>query len=89
MKRLLLMASLLLVAFNTYAGVCNNASLTGAYNYSVSGVGGGNEAHGVGRITFNGKGGATFGGVETASGYAVSVVGSGIYSVTSALLLAA
>lgn len=80
MKRAVLAVSLFLGAINGYAGVCNNGSLTGNYNYNILSI----DGHSVGRISFNGKGGASFSGIESASGSAWSVTGSGTYAVTSA-----
>ena len=87
MKKVILLVGLLLVAFNGYAGVCNNGSLVGAYNYNGSGVNIGQGEHDVGRINFNGKGVATFSGIETSSGWAVGISGSGTYSVSAACIV--
>jgi hypothetical protein len=82
MKKAILLVGLFLVAFNGYAGVCNNGTLTGAYNFNVSGVNIGQGIHGAGRINFNGKGATGFSGIDTTSGAAVAIVGSGTYAVT-------
>jgi hypothetical protein len=68
---------------NAYAGVCNNGTVIGSFNYKIDGVTGGNSAHAVGRIFFNGQGGAAFNGIEATSGGAVAVNGAGTYFVAS------
>ena len=79
MKKVLFVVGLFLSAVNSYAGVCSNGSLTGNYNYNISSI----DGHSVGRISFNGKGGASFSGIESVSGTAWSVAGSGTYAVTA------
>jgi hypothetical protein len=86
MKKVIFLAGLFLVAFNSFAGVCGNGSLTGAYNINVSDVDSGQSDHFVGRINFNGKGAASIGGVSSNSGVAIGYTGSGTYSVTSACI---
>jgi len=64
------LAGLFLVAFNSFAGVCANGSLAGAYNVNVLHVRSGQSSHGVGRVNFSGKGAATVSVVESVSGVA-------------------
>ena len=75
-----------MVAFNSFAGVCVNGSLAGAYNVNVLHVRSGQSSHGVGRVNFSGKGAATVSVVESVSGVAKAYTGSGTYAVTSACI---
>lgn len=67
------------------AGVCNNASLKGLYNFNF--IETNNAAHDVGRINFNGKGGATVAGTEAAGGDTYLVSGSSTYSISASCIL--
>lgn len=72
------------------AGICENGSLIGQYNYEFAGT----QAyqtpsgilsfskHDVGRITFNGLGTASISGIETIGGTSYSVNATTTYSVT-------
>lgn len=82
MKKYVLLAICCFVPIS-FAGVCTNGSLIGAYNYSISGADSGQGFHDVGRISFNGKGSASFSGINSSNGTARSVVGSGTYSISS------
>lgn len=81
--RRLLATAVLLTSLNTHAGVCNNGSLAGSYNFSGMGVTLGDSFHFVGRINFNGTGLATFLGVNTARGMEIRIGGSGAYNVSA------
>lgn len=87
MKKIILLVGLFLVAFNSYAGICGNGSLIGAYNYNISGVDSGEGLHSVGRIYFNGQGAASFTGIETSLGLAAGLSGTGTYTVSSACIV--
>jgi len=86
MKKVIFLAGLFLVAFNSFAGVCGNGSLTGAYNINLLRVDSGISDHDVGRINFNGLGAAAYSGVNSDGGYAYGINGSGTYSVSSACI---
>ncbi len=89
MKKNILILLTSLMSFNAAAGVCNNGSLIGPYNYEFSGVQPYQtnsgiltwSKHDVGRISFNGAGGVSFNGIETDLGRSITVSGSGSYSV--------
>lgn len=86
MKKIIFFVGLLLVANYSFAGICANGSLTGAYNFNLTDVDSGQSNHSVGRINFNGKGSATISGVSSESGVAKVRSGSGTYSVSSTCL---
>jgi hypothetical protein len=91
MKSLIFMLFSSFVSFNVVAGTCSNGSLLGQYNYEFTGVQPYNTSigiysfskHNVGRINFNGAGSVAFSGIETSSGRAISVNGSGSYTVSA------
>ena len=86
MKKVIFLAGLFLISFNSFAGVCANGSLTGAYNINHLHVASGGSDHEVGRFNFNGKGAATYSGVNSDGGYIDFQAGSGTYSVSSACI---
>lgn len=87
MKKVISSIVLLLVAFNSYAGVCNNGSLLGAYNANGSSLYSGVEIYAVSRMNFNGKGTFTVSGIGATSGVATAASGSGTYSVSSSCIV--
>jgi hypothetical protein len=87
MKRLLA-AALSLAAFNCIAGTCTNASLVGGYTVNVAGDLSGQPRFFAGRFVFNGKGGATLGGVGSIGGAAYTGNGGGTYSVSPSCTVA-
>jgi hypothetical protein len=89
MKKVILLVGLLLVAFNSYAGVCGNGSMLGAYNFNGSGDISGQAVYGAGRFFFNGKGAVSISGVSSTAGVAYDGSGSGTYSVSSSCVLSA
>ena len=86
MKKVIFLAGLFLVAFNSFAGVCAKGSLAGAYNLNLLRIDEGISDHDVGRIDFNGKGAATYNGINSDGGWASGHSGSGAYSVSSACI---
>jgi hypothetical protein len=75
----LLAVLVMLGSVNTYAGVCNNGSVKGLYNFSVTGVRFNDSFHIAGRVVFNGMGLVSFSGVITEMGGTSQVVGNGTY----------
>jgi hypothetical protein len=88
MKKVILLIGLLSIAFNSYAGVCNNGSLLGAYNVNGSSLYSGQEIYAVSRINFNGKGTFTISGIAAVSGIAKASNASGTYSVSASCIVA-
>ena len=86
MKKVIFLAGLFLISYNSFAGVCANGSLKGAYNINHLHVASGGSDHEVGRFNFNGKGAATYSGVNSDGGYIDFQAGSGTYSVSSACI---
>ncbi|MCI0654454.1 MAG: hypothetical protein L0Y39_08250 [Methylococcaceae bacterium] len=79
-KRLLITVTLL-SSLNTYAGVCNNGSLIGRYNFSGMGVSFGESFHFIGQIFFDGAGSATLSGINTNNVRIDPIKGNGAYSI--------
>jgi hypothetical protein len=78
MKKVMLLMGLMLVAFNTFAGICAKGSLSGSYNYNLSRV-----ENNVARIDFNGTGLFTISGIQSEAGVVIIYGGNGTYIVST------
>jgi hypothetical protein len=82
MNKVIMVCVLMLASTSAFAGVCKNGSLAGDYNYVLMGITS-SSVHAVGRMSFNGKGKASFSGYETQNGGALKDSGTGTYAVSS------
>jgi hypothetical protein len=73
----------LLFSSGTFAGVCNNGSLIGAYNVELNGVISGHSVHVVGRVNFDGLTFGNFNLIQSQNGAVASLRGTSVmYGVT-------
>ncbi len=74
----------MLIAFNSFAGVCNNGSLKGAYSYNLIGMtDSGYGIFGAGQLNSKGNGTGTISGIGSYFGGASAASGSFTYTVSA------
>jgi hypothetical protein len=84
MNKILLYLCMMLIAFNSFAGVCNNGSLKGAYSYSLIGMTDtGYGIFGAGQLNSKGNGTGTISGIGSYFGVTSTGSGSFTYSVSA------